>query len=290
MQLGGLGVHNVKLRAMAMLIHTFLSQAISSSFPPNQYLLCLYRWHVLEERHFSDPGCPPYYSPAFFSVIKEVKETTPLNVAHVTVKQWYQLLLEKGVTHTSENPDTPPLLIASRAEGNHQMADFPAAYRISIVFGLAPEQKSFMFKLIQNILPTRERLARIGKVQSSLCLYCDGQLDSTAHLLACTRHAEVSTPFLSCLRTYCPDITTEDIVILNIQCSESLELPLAWLVSTCLIIIWEAKSTGKCARLDSCRAELLAKVRLLRSTRWKHYMLHNSALLLEDMINLHFIN
>ena len=37
-ELGGLGVHNVKVRALAMLIHTFLAQAISPRFPTNHYL------------------------------------------------------------------------------------------------------------------------------------------------------------------------------------------------------------------------------------------------------------
>ena len=272
-----------------MLIHTFLTQAISPCFSTNQYHNSLYRWHVLEQRDFPNPGRPPYYSSTFFSLIKDVKENTPLNVARVTVKEWYRLLMEKGVTHTSNDPDTPPLLIASRAEERHPGTDFPAVYRMSRIFGLAPGQKSFLFKLIQNILPTRERLARIGKVLSSTCIYCDGQPDTTAHQLDCTNSAEVSTPFLSCLRTYFPGITTDDIVTFNIPCSESLELPVAWLMSTCLGITWEAKIAGKRTRLNTCKAELISRVKLLKSTKWKHYRLHNSAVLLEDMINLHFI-
>ena len=44
--IGGLGVQNVKLRSMAMLIHTFISQAISPKFTTNMYHFTLYRWHV----------------------------------------------------------------------------------------------------------------------------------------------------------------------------------------------------------------------------------------------------
>ena len=84
-QHGGLGVHNVKARAMAMLIHTFLSQAICPKFPTNQYLYSLYRWHILGDETLPDPGRPPYYSTEFFSTIRDVKETTPLNIAWVTV-------------------------------------------------------------------------------------------------------------------------------------------------------------------------------------------------------------
>ena len=85
-----------------MLIHTFLAQASSPRFSSNQYHKYLSKWHVLEEDDFPNPGRPPYYSSAFFNLIKDVRETTPLNLAWVTVKQWYQLLLERGVTHTAQ--------------------------------------------------------------------------------------------------------------------------------------------------------------------------------------------
>ena len=106
-------MHIVKMRAMAMLIHTFLTQAITPRFPNNQYLNSLYRWHVLGNRFLPDPGRPPYYSTNFFNLIEHVKEDTPLNVACVPVKQWYELLLEMGVTHISKDDEAPPLLISS---------------------------------------------------------------------------------------------------------------------------------------------------------------------------------
>ena len=271
-----------------MLIQTFLTQAISPRFSNNQYYRYLFKWHVLEERDFPNPGRPPYYSTSFFDIIRDVKNNTPLNLAWVTVKQWYQLLLERGVTHTSEDLDAPPVLIPTRLEESHPNLDFTESYRLSRIFGLTPDQKSFNFKMIQSLLPTRDRLARIGKIGSSNCLYCPELPDSTTHLLACTLSSEVSTPLVNCLSSYSPNITHEDIVLLNIQTTESLELPLAWLVSTCVSFIWEQRVQGKQARLETCRAELLAKMMLLRDTKWRHYTLHNSAVLLEDMINLHF--
>ena len=218
-------------------------------FPTNQYHNCLYRWHVLEQRDIPDPGRPPtpYYSSTFFSLIKDVKENTPLNVARVTVNDWYRLLLEKRVTHTSD-PDP--------SYSNWSKTSFQQ----------------------ENALPELEKFRQVPAFT-----------DTTAHQLDCTNNSEISTPLLSCLRTYFPSITTEDIVALNIPCSESLELPVAWLVSTCLGMSWEAKLAGKRARLNTCKAELIARVKLLKSTKWKHYQLHNSAVLLEDMINLHFI-
>ena len=153
-ELGGLGLHSVKSRSTAMLIHTFLSQAISPRFSTNHYLHALYKWHVLEDRSIPDPGRPPYYTAEFFSIIRDVHTNTPLNVAWVTVKQWYQLLLERGVTHNSDDPDSPPTLIPSSAEERRPLVEFSTSYRLARQYGLAPEQKTFLFKMLQGLLPT----------------------------------------------------------------------------------------------------------------------------------------
>ena len=116
---------------------------------------------------------------------------------------------------------------------------------------------------------------------------CPEISDWTTHLLACTLSSDVSSSLVNCLSSYFPTITHEDIVLLNMQTKESLEVPLAWLVSTCISFIWEQRVQGKQARLVTCRAELLANEKLLRDTKWRHYTLHNCALLLEDMLNLH---
>ena len=142
--------------------------------------------------------------------------------------------------------------------------------------------------MMQSLLPTRDRLARMGKAQSSNCLHCDGVSDSTEHLLTCGQSREVSTRLMNCLTSYFPNISPADVVILNIPATESLELPAVWLVSTCLGYIWDQRVMGKMARLDICRAELLAKLLLLRDTKWRHFTLHNSVVLLDEMINLHF--
>ena len=157
------------------------------------------------QRHLPDPGRPPCYSSTFFNHNKDVKEKKPLNVAWVTVKQWYQLLLERESTHTSDNPDTPLVLINTRMEERNPSLDLSHSYRLSRVFGLAPEQKSFNFKIMQSLLRTRDSLARMRKIQSSNCIHCDGLTDSTEHLLQQAPELPAS---------YFPSITPKNIVIL----------------------------------------------------------------------------
>ena len=288
-ELGGLGLFNVKVRSMATLIHTFMLQAVSPLFPTNIYMNSLYKWHVLGDRNISDPGRPPYYSATFFSTIKDVHENTPLNVVWITLKQWNQLLLERGVTHTSDDADSPPVLLTSRVEELYPSLEFSNSYRLSRLFGLTPDQKSFLFKLLQNLLPTRERLSRCGKAQTAACLFCAAQTDNLEHIFECPQSTEVTTPLLACLTSQVDNLTANDITLLNIRTTEAMDLPCIWLISLCLSCIWEQRMSGKVAKLEVVRAELLARLSLLRSTKWKNYSLHNSAVLLDEIINLHFL-
>ena len=51
--------------------------------------------------------------------------------------------------------------------------------------------------LIQLLFNTRDRLLRIGKINTSQCLYCERVLDSTAHLLTCPISSQVANPVIS---------------------------------------------------------------------------------------------
>ena len=54
-EFGGLGLNCVRTKAMAMLIYTFIAQAISPRFITNQYHNSLFRWNVLGDtiHHFT---------------------------------------------------------------------------------------------------------------------------------------------------------------------------------------------------------------------------------------------
>ena len=95
---GGLGVHHVKLKAQAALTRTFLETACNPKFKPSLYHSNLLRFNVFEDSSLPDPDIPPFYSLEFFKKIKEVHQTSPLNIASMNERQWYQLLLEDACT------------------------------------------------------------------------------------------------------------------------------------------------------------------------------------------------
>ena len=94
-------------------------------------------------------------------------------------------------------------------------------------------------------------------------------------------------PMLDILNSYLGNVEPADLIILNFQSSESLELPVAWLMSSCLMLVWKDKLAGVRPRWELVRAELTAKLAVLKETRWNLYNLHNSAVIIDEMLNLH---
>ena len=55
-------------------------------------------------------------------------------------------------------------------------------YRASRLTGLSPECKSFLFKLIHTLLPSRERIHHLNPNTSPLCWCNSGDLETYHHL------------------------------------------------------------------------------------------------------------
>ena len=80
-QIGGLGLHSVKMKALASLIRTFMETAASPKFSHSLNHTLLYWAYVLKDDSISNPpALPPYYSVNFFDTISKVKTNTPLKV------------------------------------------------------------------------------------------------------------------------------------------------------------------------------------------------------------------
>ena len=85
---GGLGLFNVKIRALALLIRTFLETSANPTFRHSLFHEILFRYHVLDEVSLPNPGFPPFYDKEFFQVIRHYHSNSPLNIAGMTTKEW----------------------------------------------------------------------------------------------------------------------------------------------------------------------------------------------------------
>ena len=263
---GGLALLNVKAKALSGLVRSFLETACMPKFRQSLYHQLLFRYHVLGDRSVENPGLPPFYNEEFFSVIRQVQHETPLNVAQMTEKQWYKVLLEAKVTMV-ESEDRQ-VLIPCRAEVKNPEFDWISTWPKIRLPGLGAELTSFMFKVLHDLLPTQERVARTSQSVSGSCKFCvmNVEEDLVHALVRCAGNQGVGQAVLHCLPL---DDAIDDLKVLKLQIEleDSLHFPAVWFLSVAWNSIWESRRLGKRPELYKVRADLEAKVSLLRETR-----------------------
>ena len=267
---GGLGVHHVGMKALAGLIKTFLETASNPKFQHSLYHELLFRYHVLEDSSITNPGFPPYYSEAFFTTIRQVHQDSPLNVSTMSEGQWYQLLLEDKVTmQVRENQSRQ--VIPCRAELVSPATDWDLTWRRSRLKGLGPEINSFLFKILHQLLTTQERLARTNPAVSPVCKApgCTGEVgeDLVHAFVTCSGNMGVGMAVLDSVSSFVNGMTEEQALRLQFESEETSELPVVWFLAVSWTAIWEARLLGKRPELYRVRADLEAKISLLRETR-----------------------
>ena len=84
----------------------------------------------------------------------------------MTAKEWHKFLLEENVTMRAVDDD-----------GRRELV--PESYRLLSLIGLSPDQKSLLFKIVDELLPTKERVSHIIPTTSPTCLLCQDNLTGT---------------------------------------------------------------------------------------------------------------
>ena len=283
-EFGGLGMHNVQYKAQAMLTRSFLETAANPKFLHSLYHTSLFRYHVLKHRDIPEPGLPPFYSKEFFDTIRNVHETSPLNVATMTSSQWYTLLLENNVTMMQVNQDSPRQFRECRAELASPQNDWKSSWHLARLQGLDTTMKTFLWKLLHQLLPTQQRLNKIlsSKVTSPNCQLCQmGKIEDLHHcFFQCHFNQNVHQLLLQFLSLLMPGISTSQVLVLGFEAEPDDELPVVWFVGHFLKMVWQARADKKSIQQYQIRAELEARATILRKTR--HL---NSAIRIGEMID-----
>ena len=268
---GGLGLHNIKCKALASLISTFLQTAVSPRFQKSLYHNVLYRFYCLGEETLPKPDYPPYYNQQFFNIIKKVKEKTPMNPIHMTVKEWYNYLLEEEVTMEVVDDEGRKQAKLCRVELQDPTNDWSNTFDLARVRGLSTETRSFCFKLIHQLLPVNERLHQLLPNNSSHCPLCPSEeVETPLHrFFGCVGSSEAAKYILDLIRPYDPTISEEKCLILNITTDALYELPTMLVLGAGLNLIWGNRTMKKRTTVHQTRAEIECLVSLLRKSRNK---------------------
>ena len=267
---GGLGLHNIKCKALASLIATFLQSAANPRFQQSLYHHCLYRYYCLGDNSLPKPDMPPYYNQEFFNTIRKVVDETPLNPVHMSIKQWYDYLLEVYVTMEVVDDEGRQMARKSRVEELLPDNSWQRSYYFSRLRGLSMDVRSFNFKLLHQILPFKERLSYILRNTQPNCQLCDQNCPETPMhgLFLCSKNNQAADTLLTLARPYDDSITGEKVLVFNINTSDQIyELPTMLMLATGLFYIWQNRLRKKSTSPYQIRSEMESLVSLLRRTR-----------------------
>ena len=167
------------------------------------YHTSLFRYHVLEDLSLANPGIPPFYNKEFFGVIRRVHLQSSLNIFKMSEKDWYTLLVEDSCTmEMSETGEDE--YIKCRVERASPDTDWENCLRLARLPGLGPEKISFLFKLLHQILPTQERVARTKPNANPHCKIqgCHSQADENLPhaMIHCQANDQLGMRLQYCLR------------------------------------------------------------------------------------------
>ena len=107
-----------------------------------------------------------------------------------SAKEWYRVLLEDQLLISQLTENTPAMLLPISVETLSPENEWPAIWRLARINGLGSQLTSFLFKLLHGLLPTQDRVHRLGVDagdQPGLCQHCheeaEDPLPSTCSLL-----------------------------------------------------------------------------------------------------------
>ena len=151
---GGLQLHNIDCKALAVLIKIFLEMSISSKFRTSIYFSALYEFYVLDNTSISPPRRPPFYSQHFFDVIKSAREEN--QIAEWSSKQWYCYLL--GRNHLQKevldvDGESRWEDVQCPVETVFPNFDWEATWARTRLPGLNNDCRSFLWLYFHNLLP-----------------------------------------------------------------------------------------------------------------------------------------
>ena len=283
---GGLGLINVRIRALAILIRTFLETSVNPKFRHSLFHEHLYRYHIMGELDLPNPGFTPYYDQEFFKLIAYYKNQGTLDVATMTIKQWYTVLVEDKLLMSPATEDSPAVLLPIRPEIRSPQTDWSRVWQNARKRGLGTELSSFQFKVIHDLLPTQERISRIGAAgePQDLCLHCRLDREDLVHcFFDCPRNKGVGLRLLGCIQQVIPGLSSDAALRLDfvLNLADEEQLAVQGILINGLKYIWEAKLSKKTLTMYRMRAEIEAYISLLRRTRFS-----NAAVRMEEMVEI----
>ena len=207
-------------------------------------------------------------------------------IESMSSKQWYDYLIDILILKQQvEQPDGTSLLepLKCKSEQLWPSLEWPIIWKRARMPGLSNDSRSFLFKLLHNILPTQERLFRITRTTfSDVCVCCDSGLTDNVwnhSFTACSHTLPAMNWLMSSLSSFDPSTNLDKIIWLQVDTTnETNELAAIWLIAETMSYAWSRRRTRSNISIPSLITDLLTKANHLQNT--SHY--HNAGAILLD--------
>ena len=160
----------------------------------------------------------------------------------MTVKEWYRLILERNVTMRKVDQEGRQELVPCKVEEKQPQVFWSESYRLSRLHGLSPASKSFLFKLIHTLLPSKERVHHLTATSSPLCWCNSGEPETYLHLFfQCQKNNLAGAALLRYIKAYDKKMSHERTLQLENEADETFLLPTVSILAVGLEFIWEQR-------------------------------------------------
>ena len=130
--------------------------------------------------------------------------------------------------------------IKSRVELSVPTNDWKRTWRWARLKGLGSAATSILWKLVHQLFPTEDRLARILPASDPGCKLCHtpAPADLVHCLFQCVSTREMGSKLISLISTHDPLTTPRKLLLLDFEAEANAEMALVWVTAQTLLYMW----------------------------------------------------
>ena len=224
----------------------------------------MYRAYILDEG-VEAPPVPPYYDEEFFAIIKEAINDGE-DVVSMSVKHWYNYLLEKNITMITNTEGR--ILRPCRVQNLYADIAWEAVWSNVRHPALSNQTKSFAWKFVHDLLPTEVRLYAASLNKDPYCRFsCVGNpIGDMEHcFFQCRTTAEVGSWLLNVHQKV--NSVSNPCLIMKLDFQANVGLLI--LIIKALEFCWSKRSASRDAILVEFLASLETELKVLDMTKYR---------------------
>lgn len=263
---GGLQVHDIECKAKAMLIRSFLETSCIKRYCHFPLHVGIYNYYILEDTTYPKPQLPKFYSDEFISSIKMAIKMGK-NVQNMSSKDWYNFLLNHKLLEeeiTEEDGTISRVEVKCKTELLNTELIWTDIWELAKMKGLANTARSFLWRLLHNLLPSEQRLFQLKKNRSPKCVLClENEVDCVwSHsFTTCTFSLEEMNWLVEVLARMDPTITKEKTVFLQVKpTSRENKFMCVWLIAESMEYIWAKRRAKTRVEVENLKTIIKAKL------------------------------